>query len=67
MPGEVVGERGEDHALVVGVVGQHGHMVVLIVTLVEAHVIIHVEGLEALQVVVYGSVVDADGEHRAVR
>ena len=64
--GEVVSQRGENHTLVVGIVGLDGHMVLVVVAFVEAELVVHVEGLEALDVVVDGAVVHTDGHQRAV-
>ena len=74
--GQIVGETGEYHALVVGVVGLHRHMVFLVVALEESEAAVgafnfvrcrvHAQILEPLQVVVYSLVVDANGHQGAV-
>ena len=63
---EVVGECGEDHALVVGVVGEDGEVVLVVVGFEEAHVVVHAELEELLHILVDGLVVDADGHEGAV-
>ena len=63
---QIIGQRGQYHALVVGIVGFHRHMVFLVVTLEESEFILHAQLTEALDVVVYGAVVDRDGHQRAV-
>ena len=59
--GQIVGQAGQNHALVVGIVGFHRYMVFLIVTLIQPELVIHLQFLESLQVLIHGMVVDADG------
>ena len=66
MVGEIIGQRRQNHALMVGVVGLDGHVVLVVIALVEAILVIHAQALEALHVVVHRAVVDADGHQRAV-
>ena len=63
---EIVGQRCQYHTLMVGVVGLHRHMVLVVVALVEAELVVHAQLLEALHVVVDGAVVDTDGHQRTV-
>ena len=63
---QVVGQGGQYHALVVGVVGFDGYMVFVVVALEEAVFVGHVQLFQRLHVVVDGAVVGGDGEQRGV-
>ena len=63
---EVVGQRGQDHALVVGVVCPYGYMVFVVIAFVEPVLVVHLQPFEELEVLVYRAVVDTCGQHRAV-
>ena len=64
---QVVGQRGQYHALVVGIVGADGDVVIVVVALEKSHVaVVHAQAAQQLKVVVDGAVVDADGQQRAV-
>ena len=63
---EIIGQRGQNHTLMVGVVRLHGHMILFVITLVESEVVVHFEGFELLHVLIHRTVVDTDGHQRAV-
>ena len=66
MVAEVVGECCQNHALMVGVVGLHRHMVFFVITFKEAELVIHPQLFETVDVLIHSTVVDADGHQRAV-
>ena len=74
--GQIVGQAGQNHALVVGIMGLYGHMVFFVVALEETEAAectlnpmrlrVHAQCFEPLQVFVDALVVDSDGHQRAV-
>ena len=64
---QIVGQAGQYHALMVGIVGADRHMVLLVIALEQSHTaVIHLQILEPLQIVVHCIVVHAYCHQRAV-
>ena len=64
--GEIICEGGENHTLVVGIVGFDSHVVLFVIALEKSELIVHVKIPEVLDVFVYRAVVDRDGHQRAI-
>ena len=63
---QVVGQRGQYHSLVVGIVGLHRYVVLIVIALKEAILVIHLQVAQQLHVVIHRPVVYANGQQRAV-